>query len=359
MAKIFYNQLWDKKMATIRNRGNVWHIQWYDPVEGKRKSKSTGLTATDTNRKKVEQYAKKLQEELTRRNKELKKIGVKRITINEAFQHFLTNNQNKHPKTIKDYMRFYKKFTEFFSPDEPCTNITKLKVEEWLNQIKQLPLQKNTIHAYGKQCTNFLNFLFEYGNTQIFKINKEVKTRPEVKEKIVFSIEDIKKIFDGLTEKNENFHALIYILFYTGLRSSDVLSITCEKINLKDRCFSYYSPKRKTYREVAFHEDLLPVFSAIIEKQKTGKILDYNNIENLGRAAHRYFVVLGIGSKGYTARTFRKTFITLARSKYNMDASIVKELVGHVPNNTTDRFYNQISLKTMQKELKKFKRPGK
>jgi hypothetical protein len=42
-----------------------------------------------------------------------------------------------------------------------------------------------------------------------------------------------------------------------------------------------------------------------------------------------------------------------------MDASIVKELFGHVPNNTTDKFYNQISLKTMQKELKKFKRPGK
>lgn len=87
--------------------------------------------------------------------------------------------------------------------------------------------------------------------------------------------------------------------------------------------------------------------------------MDYNNIENPGSAVHRYFVVLGIDSKGYTERTFRITFITLARSKYNMDASIVKELAGHAPNNTMDKFYYQISLKTMQMELKKFKRPGK
>jgi integrase len=346
-------------MATLRKRGNVWHIQWYDPIADKITSKSTGLEATESNRKKADQYAKKLQDVLTSRNKELKKIGVKRITIDEAFQHFLKNNQNKHQKTIKDYNRFYKKFTEHFPPDEPCSNITKLKIEEWLNIIKQLPLQQNTIHAYGKQCTHFLNFMFEYNYTQLFKINKEVKTRPEVKDKIIFSVEDIKKIFTGLPDKNENFHTLINVLFYTGLRSSDVLSITCEKINLKERSFSFYSPKRKTHREVAFHEDLLPVLTSIVENQKTGKILNYHNVENLGRAVTRYFGVLGIEEKGYTARTFRKTFITLARSKYNMDASVVKELIGHVPDNTTDKYYNHISISSMKKELKKFKRPGK
>ena len=142
-------------MASVRKRGDLWHIQWYDPIEKKITSKSTGLNATEVNRKKAEFYAKKLQEELTERNKELKKIGVKRITINDAFQHFLRNNQNKNVKTIKDYNRFYKKFTEHFDPDDSCTSVTKLKVEAWLNEIKKLPFQPNTIHGYGKQCTHF------------------------------------------------------------------------------------------------------------------------------------------------------------------------------------------------------------
>ena len=40
-----------------------------------------------------------------------------------------------------------------------------------------------------------------------------------------------------------------------------------------------------------------------------------------------------------------------------MDASIVKELVGHEHTNTTDRYYNNISLERMKEELNKFRMP--
>jgi integrase len=40
-----------------------------------------------------------------------------------------------------------------------------------------------------------------------------------------------------------------------------------------------------------------------------------------------------------------------------MDASVVKELVGHEHTNTTDKYYNHISLERMKEELSKFKRP--
>lgn len=88
-----------------------------------------------------------------------------------------------------------------------------------------------------------------------------------------------------------------------------------------------------------------------------GEILDYGNVENLGRAITRYFAVLEIDSKDYTARTFRKTFISSCRSRYDIDASIVMELVGHEPVNTTDRYYNKISIEKMRAELDKFKIP--
>ena len=43
--------------------------------------------------------------------------------------------------------------------------------------------------------------------------------------------------------------------------------------------------------------------------------------------------------------------------RYNMDATIVKELVGHEHGNTTDRYYNQVDMDKMKEELKKFIRP--
>ena len=344
-------------MAIIITRGNMLHVQWYDAGTKKIASKSTGLTATDANMRKAELYAKKLQHELSKRTDELKQIGVQKISIRDAFEHFLRNNQSKHPKTIIDYWRFYKKFTEHFDENQPCTNITKVDVEDWLNMIKRLPQQKNSIHGYGKQCYHFLNFLFEYSYTPMFKINRDVKTRPEVKEKIIFTDEDITKIFSGLKTKNKNFATAIYMLFYTGLRSSDILSIQREKIDLINSTIHYYSPKRKKYREIPFHSALTDMMSSSLAEKPNGKFIDYKIVDNLSRAVYRYFKEIGLNDKGYTARTFRKTFISLCRSRLNMDASVVRELVGHEHGNTTDRYYNQIQISTMKQELEKFKRP--
>ncbi len=41
-----------------------------------------------------------------------------------------------------------------------------------------------------------------------------------------------------------------------------------------------------------------------------------------------------------------------------MDESIVKELVGHEHGNTTDKYYNKISMNRMREELSKFHRPA-
>ena len=248
-------------MATVRNRNGILHIEWYDPSEKRNASKTTGLQATESNLKKAGKYAKQLQEAIDQEYKKQKLIGIKRVTLKEAFDHFKRNNQDKHPKTIADYDRFYKKFTETFDEGLACSNINKLNVEDWLLQIKKFKLAQNTIHGYGKQLNHFLNFLFEYNYTPTFKINREVKTRAKVKEKIVFSDVALDKIVKGLGVKNTNFVTTILLLLYTGLRSSDILSIEVENIDLENRILRYYSPKRKKFREIAFHKKLVPVLS--------------------------------------------------------------------------------------------------
>lgn len=330
------------------------YISWYDPIEGIRKNKSTKLKNTKANFRKAQQIAKLLQTSMNEEKEKLHSLGIKRKTIETAFEHFLRNNSDKHLKTIKDYHRFYNKFTEYFHADNLCTTLTKLSIENWLLEIKKLPLQKNSIFGYYKQLNHFLNFLFEYNYIPMFKINRDIKPKSEIKEKITFDKEDIKKIFQGLKDKNSNFKTLIYLAMYTGLRSSDLLTISGNKIKLKERTFSYYSPKRKRFRKVAFHMELIPILKERIKEVGENRLLDYHNVENLGRAITRYFDQIGIGNKGYTARTFRKSFITYARA-FKMDPTIVEELVGHEHKTTADRYYNNISIKQMIDELRKFK----
>ena len=107
---------------------------------------------------------------------------------------------------------------------------------------------------------------------------------------------------------NSNFRTLIYVLFYTGLRPSDILTFTKQRVDLENRVINYYSPKRKKYREIAFHEDLLPVIEKRINEIEGDDIFDYKNVENVARAVNGFMQALELDKKGYTPRTFRKTF---------------------------------------------------
>jgi integrase len=345
-------------MASVYDKNGILYVSWWDWSQNKTRNRSLKMRATVLNRRTANDFAKKLQKELDKQKDENGNSSLtRRSTLREAFDHFKINNASKHPKTIKDYDRFFDRFTKTFAETSACSVINKLSAEEWINGLKSLPHSANTIHGYFKQFNHFLNFLFEYGYTPMFKINRDVKTKAEVKEKIVFRDEDIRIIFDNLATKNDNFKLTIYLLFYTGLRSSDILSIERDKIDLKNRSLSYYSPKRKKFREVVFHSDLLPILTSELNKKATGKLIDYNCVENINKAFNRYLDKIKLLGRDYSARTFRKTFITLCRTRYNMDATVVRELVGHEHTNTTDRYYNQVSIERMKEELEKFRMP--
>jgi len=344
-------------MASVRLRSHIYHIEYMDPVEKRKKSITTGLTESRANEIQAKKEAKKLQEEIYLHYKKLKAIGIETITIDDAFQHFLRNNQGKDYKTIRDYHRFYNKFIETFHPDIQCSSLTKSNIEDWFNTIKKLPYAKNTIHGYGKQCIHFMNFCFEYNYTPMFKVNREVKTRAEIKEKIVFTDEDFLKIILGLNKKNTNFKAAILLHALSGLRPSDILNIKVEGLNVEQRTIYFYSPKAKKYREIPFHRSLTNVLRKRVEEIKEGYLIRYAKTEGEGKAFSDYLNKLKLDGKSYTLRTFRKTFITWCRTKYHQDASVVRELVGQKHSNVADKYYNEIGIRAMQEVLNNFKTP--
>jgi integrase len=304
--------------------------------------------------KTVLKMAEELQKGLDKNKEEFHKNSlVKRSTIKSAFEHFLRNNSNKHKDTIKDYNRFYELFKKTFNEGGPCTLINKLSVEAWIIGIKKLSLQQNTIHGYFKQCNHFLNFLFEYNYIPMFKINKDVRTKPEVKEIIVFRDVDLQKIFDNLKSKNSNFRTMIYLAYYTGLRSTDMMSMVIEKINFENSSISYYSPKLKKWYTVPFHNHLTSILKKRIQEKKTGKLLEYTDDSDMCKAFNRYLTELELTGRGYTMRTFRKTFITNASAA--MDLATVSKLVGHKNITTTAKYYNKVDLAKKAEDLNKFK----
>lgn len=216
-------------------------------------------------------------------------------------------------------------------------------------------MKLNSIFGYFKQLNHFLNFLFEYNYITMFKINRDVKPKPEIVEKIVFDSDDLALIFYMLSrlKKNVNFQNTLTILYYTGIRASDILSLNIEDVDIKNHTLKYFSPKKKVFRQIAFHSELVPIFESIKKLKETGKVIEFQNVESLQQAIKNYFYMLELKEKRYSSRTFRKTFITLARKK-GMDETTVKELVGHSHTSVTDKFYNRIDFDQMKKELNKY-----
>lgn len=339
-------------MATVITRNKRIYIVYYDRIKKSTRQKALGLISSKENLKLARIAAKEFQQEIDDKYKKFYSSGVKIITLDIAYDHFKRLNSDKHQTTKSEYDRFYNLFTEQYPKDIPCLNINKLDTEKWLLDVKALNKKQNTKRNYYKVLKKFLNFLFEYNYCAPFKLNKEVIIAPEIRPIEIFNEKDIANIFKHLDTRSSNFQTLVHLLFYTGLRPSDIINIKSEDIDLKNKTLRYYSIKTDEHFIIPIHYDLIPFLKKRITEVNNGDLLDYANTINMSKAFRRYLADIEIPSRKYTLRTFRKTFISNAY-KSGIDLAMVSKLVGHKQITTTARYYNKIGIGQQQQAVNK------
>lgn len=291
-------------------------------------------------------------------------IAKSNTPIEEAYHHFKSINKNKNISTQKNYELFYNLFTKSFPPHNKCSTIDKLSVELWLASLVDMKTSRGKYYSqnyrynFQKNLKKFLYFLFDNGYlTETFRISKDVQVSIEIGKKIIFKPEHIHLIFDNLKDKGNNFRTCIYLLAYSGLRSTDILSIRAELIDLKGKTFQYLSPKLKKYIIIPIHSKLLPVLKERLLEIKEGPIIEYSHHHAVRIALKRYLDSLSIGCFGYSPRTFRKSFDTWAYQA-GMNTVANSRLVGHSIT-TAERNYREVYMEDLRKELNKFSLPPK
>jgi len=319
--------------------------------DGKRIEKSTGILKEDKHLASQFQTIFDYERMQKTANPQLPSSNV---PLQSAFNHYLRNNKQKNSKTIYEYNNFFSKLIKAFPPDSDCSILTKYSVEDFLNEVKEWKYAHNTKANICKNMKRFLNFLFEYGYIpNAFRLNKDVITSPKISKIIVFSTEDIAKIFAALQKKNTNFQTMMYMLFYTGLRPTDIYKIEVKEIDLVKGIFLYYSQKGKIEKIRPIHSKLLPILAKRIVEVKHGRIINYSSTDEMGTAFRRFLAGkdVKLTGKGYTLRTPRKTFETIAFEQSARVESIA-ELVGHSAE-TAAKHYRRISTDEMRKDLEK------
>lgn len=160
---------------------------------------------------------------------------------------------------------------------------------------------------------------------------------PETK-RTAISKEDIQKLWEAIDNGNDTAEiAMIYI--YTGLRATELLEVTKDKINLDERIM-IAGKKTEAGRDriVPIHRAILP----FIEKRMEGESEMLITGKRSGRVIYKTFAdrweaLMEQLGMSYTIHYTRHTFATLLREA-GVEEDVRKLLIGHKSSDITDRY---------------------
>jgi len=285
-----------------------------------------------------------------------------------SFLEYLEIEKNRSPLTIRNYHQYLGRLIAFLENKNPSPTLLELDVENirqfrrFLSRKKTLQgkyLKKKTQGYYMIALRSFLRWLIrnDYESISPEKIDLPKGEKSGVKflapqevEKLL-SQPGISKII-GLRDK-----AILELLFSSGLRVSELVSLNCDQINLKSRELGvigkggkqrvvFISHRAKKWLErylVARSEHYQPLFIRYSGKKPDpstkGESLRLT-VRSVQRLVEKYRRKAGLVVK-VTPHVLRHSFATDLLSQ-GADLRSVQELLGH-QNVATTQIYTHVT----------------
>jgi integrase/recombinase XerD len=170
----------------------------------------------------------------------------------------------KSEKTLKDYMFYLNKFLNFvyegsgeFHKDEVVNlmiGVEKEDIEDYIyHLIEEKKLKKSSINKIISSLKSLYNELEKHGHNNPFKFIPLLKvSRHNFENVLKISFEDIKGILKNhnvLDDKSYRNQIIVYTLFYTGMRSQELLNLKYKNIIKREGDYVIKLEKTKSGRE--------------------------------------------------------------------------------------------------------------
>lgn len=280
--------------------------------------------------------------------------------LNRYFEY--VQHEKKHPysentirsikKSLEQFIYFYKGDIEQFTKED-LENYKKLL----LNHPTKISGRTYSINTINQRLNHLKKFFqvckYEFG----YEIDLFIETEKVQQQNILDMMlenEDVKKMLevneDPLTE------VLIYGLFYTGSRVSELLQI---KTNDYQRKEILISGKGRKFRNLFIPDVLLRIWTRYIKKNYIGGEYLYmiNSTKKLTRSAaykrlERLAVKAGVEKERVHPHAFRHLYARNL-SDNGIQTAIIKQLLGHTLDVTEG--YLQISREKLMKVINNIK----
>jgi len=262
--------------------------------------------------------------------------------------------------TLKSYSRDLDQLADFLKlSGVPVSSLNKKMFSKFVSHLSKKGYSPASVMRKIAAFKAFCHFLLREGHiktdpTADIRLPKIPKRLPKALSmgEAIRLVEVKKKDKSGIRDR-----AILELLYATGLRASEVVSLNLENVNLDVgfvRCFG----KGKKERIVPLGEEASRAIKNYISSSRTKLMKKDTNALFLGRAGRRltrqglwyliknYVKMLGIRS-GTSPHTLRHSFATHLLEK-GADLRSVQEMLGHSSISTTE-IYTSVSRERLKR----------
>jgi len=276
-----------------------------------------------------------------------------------AFLEFLSNERNYSANTIAAYRNDLSQFLGWLDANYPELNhwseISFKVVSEYSDYLKQQAYTASSVARKVAAIKSFFHFLLARGMISADPTAK--LDSPRVKKRLpqTLSTEDVDRLLETPSEKqspkNLRDAALLHVLYATGMRVTEVVTLQVSDVNL-DAAAIFCPSKDNRIRELPLDEQTLAIVGNYLEngrphllKDKTETALFLNHRgkqltrQGLWLIIKAYAEQAGLGDS-VTPHTLRHSF---AAHRLNSGTELreVQQLLGHA-NISTTQIYSQL-----------------
>lgn len=290
----------------------------------------------------------------------------------EEFNRFLEIEKNASKLTTKSYNEDLSNFWNYMMNEFHVSipkEISYKMIRFYLGYLKSSELKSSTLSRHLSTIKSYMKFLCREGillKNPADKVNYPKKEKNLPKFMFIKEVENIINSIevDSYLKMRNKF--LLEMLYSTGMRVSEVVSINLEDINRYTNSI-LITGKGSKQRNVLYGKHIKDMFDTYLEYRKLFlkklKISEDNSALFLNKSGSRltdrgvrYIVdsVIKEGSiqKRVSPHTFRHTFATHLLNN-GADIRIVQELLGHVDLSST-QIYTHLTKEKMLEMYKKF-----
>lgn len=287
------------------------------------------------------------------------KEGIaKRRDNNEAifyriseFKYYLEDNLRLSKNTISAYMTDLYQYEEFMVTYEKIDDerdIEREDIEKYIQSLKRKKLSKQSISRKIIAIKEFHKFLYKENITRENKAENIDTPKPDKKLPSVLSIDEISKMInsiDGDDPLSLRNRAMMEVLYSSGLRISELLSLTHNDVHYKEQYLSITGKGDKErivplgdYAVIALRKYMGEARDSLLNGKKSNLLFfNYKGDMMSRQGFFKYIKKLAQDNgieKEISPHTIRHSFATHLLEN-GTDLRIIQELLGHEDISTT------------------------